>query len=206
MKRFASKMLLVCALVAGASLIYAGGNTQASTDAANAAPLGLPAGFKATVYYTGLTTPRFVSFSPEGDLYVAEFGLTNNKIKVLPDRNHNGKPDSVITFAGGFTSPNNVAFHDGSVYVCELGRVWRLQDTTGDLVADTKDVFIDNLPADGRHKTKTIEWGPDGKFYMNIGSYNDDAQEAATRATIWQYNADGSGGHVFARGLRNTVG
>ena len=41
---------------------------------------------------------------------------------------------------------------------------------------------------------------------MNIGSYNDDAQEAATRATIWQYNADGSGGRVFARGLRNTVG
>src|SRR5438046_1265419 len=38
----------------------------------NAAPLGLPAGFKAEVYATGLHTPRFVSFSPEGDLYVAE--------------------------------------------------------------------------------------------------------------------------------------
>ena len=90
-------------------------------------------------------TPRFVSFSPDGDLYVAEFGLTNNVIKVLPDHNHNGKPDDVITFAGGFLSPNNVTFHDGAVYVGEFGRVWRLQDTTGDLVADTKDVFIDNF-------------------------------------------------------------
>jgi glucose/arabinose dehydrogenase len=204
--RFAAKTLAVCALVVGVGLIYASGTTEAAVNAPDAGVLGLPTGFKAAPYYSGLTTPRFVSFSPEGDLYVAEFGLTNNEIKVLPDHNHNGKPDDVITFAGGFLSPNNVTFHDGSVYVGEFGRVWRLQDTTGDLVADTKDVFIGGLPADGRHKTKTIEWGPDGKFYMNIGSYNDDAQESDTRATIWQYNADGSGGRVFARGLRNTVG
>src|SRR6058998_525772 len=91
-----------------------------------AAPVSLPSGFKAEVYATGLTTPRFVSFSPDGDLYVAEFGLTNNSVKVLPDRNHDGKPDKVVTFASGFYSPNNVAFHAGAVYVGELGRIDRL--------------------------------------------------------------------------------
>ena len=62
----------------------------------------------------------------------------------------------------------------GAVYVGELGRIDRLEDTDGDLVADTRSVLIANLPADGRHKTKTIGFGPDGKLYMNIGSFNDD--------------------------------
>lgn len=203
MKKSIVFLLMIAGFAVAVGGFFASGPALASPSSAT---LGLPPGFKAEVYATGLTTPRFVSFSPDGDLYVAEFGSTNNRVKVLPDKNHDGKADSTITYSSGFYSPNNVVFYQGSVYVGELGRVWRLQDENGDLVADTKEVFIGNLPADGRHKTKTIAWGPDGKFYMNIGSYNDDAQEAATRATIWQYNADGSGGRVFAKGLRNTVG
>jgi glucose/arabinose dehydrogenase len=197
----ASVRLLPLILLAAAFI-----GLSSTTGQTEAAPLGLPAGFKAEVYATGLHIPRFVSFSPEGDLYVAEFGLTNNSVKVLPDRNHNGKPDKVVTFASGFYSPNNVAFHGGAVYVGELGRIDRLVDTDGDLVADTRSVFIGGLAANGRHKTKTIGFGPDGKFYMNVGSFSDDAAESPGRATIWQYNGDGTGGRVFASGLRNTVG
>src|SRR5688500_12701520 len=119
----------------------------------------LPPNFKLELYASGLKTPRFVSFSPEGDLYVAEFGLTDNVIKVLPDRNHDGVPDRVVVFAEGLYSPNNVVFHAGAVYVGEFGRVVRFTDTNGDLQADTREVFIDNLPDDGQHKTKTIAWG-----------------------------------------------
>ncbi len=147
-----------------------------------------------------------MSFSPDGDLYVAEFGLTNNAVKVLPDRNHDGKPDRVVTFATGFLSPNNVAFYQGAVYVGEEEQIDRLVDTNGDLVADQRSVSIGNLPADGRHRTKTIGFGPDGKLYLNIGSFNDDSADVSGRATIWQYSADGTGGRVFASGLRNTVG
>ncbi len=170
------------------------------------APAQLPPGFKMELYAQGLRTPRFVSFSPEGDLYVAEFGQIDNAIKVLPDRNHDGRPDRVVTFASGLYAPNNVAFYNGAVYVGEPGRIWRLVDTDGDLVADQRSVVVDGLPADGRHRTRTVGFGPDGKMYINIGSYNDDAPEIPSRATIWQYNPDGSGGRVFASGLRNTVG
>src|SRR5688500_1637993 len=166
----------------------------------------LPPNFKLELYASGLNTPRFVSFSPEGDLYVAEFGSTNSAVKVLPDRNHDGVPDRVVVFADGLYSPNNVIVRGGAVYVGELGRVMRFVDTDGDLQADTREVFIDNLPADGRHRTKTIAFGPDGNFYMNVGSFNDNGLEEPGRATIWQYNADGTGGRVFSRGLRNTVG
>ncbi len=165
---------------------------------------GLPPNFKMEVYADALNTPRFLSFSPEGDLYAAD--IASGNVATMPDRNHDGKADDIITFASGFASPNNVAFHNGSAYVGELGAIWRLTDTNGDLVADKKSVVIGNLPANGRHKTKTVEFGPDGKLYINVGSFNDDGPETAGRATIWQYNADGTGGHVFSRGLRNTVG
>ncbi len=179
---------------------------QASMPAEVAAPLSVPAGFTAQVYASGLNNPRFLSFSLEGDLYVAEFGQSSNAVKVLPDRNHNGKPDSVTVFAGGFNSPNNVVFHDGAVYVGEPTRVLRLTDPNGDLKADTRTTVVSGIPGDGRHRTRTLGFGPDNKLYLNVGSFNDDGPEDASRATIWQYNTDGSGGRVFAKGLRNTVG
>ena len=169
-----------------------------------AAPSALPPNFKIELYASGLPTPRFLSFSPEGDLYVAN--MQSGRVAVLPDRNHDGKPDDVIAFAGGFVQPNNVVFRNGSAYVGETSRIWRLTDTNGDLVADTHSVVIDNLPSDGRHRTKTVGFGPDGKIYLNVGSFNDDGPEAEGRATIWQFNGDGTGGRVFSRGLRNVVG
>lgn len=169
-----------------------------------AGPFGLPPNFKVELFASGLPVPRFLSFSPEGDLYVAN--MQSGRVAVLPDRNHDGKPDSVTAFASGFASPNNVAFRNGGVYVGEIGTIWRLVDRDGDLVADSRTPVVDNLPANGRHKTKTVGFGPDGKLYINVGSFNDDGAEPAGRATIWQYNADGSGGRVFASGLRNTVG
>ncbi len=200
-KRFASLLFVVLTLGVFLSLRA---DVPASGPAAPATgPTLLPAGFSVEVFQTGLRTPRLLSFSPEGDLYVAD--IDSGNIAVLPDRDHDGKADSVVTFASGFNSPNNVAFHDGAVYVGEVGRVWRLVDTNGDLVSDTRSVVVDNLPANGRHKTKTVGFGPDGKLYLNVGSFSDDAPESPGRATIKQYNADGSGGKVFASGLRNTV-
>ncbi len=196
---------LLCLILLGTTL--APTTRPAVAQAAYTFPLQaqLPANFKLELYTTsGLQTPRFPSFSPEGDLYVAD--IATGKILVFPDRNHDGKPDRVVTFASGLNSPNNVVFRNGAVYVGELGRVLRLTDTDGDLVSDARTVLIDNLPADGRHKTKTIGFGPDGKLYLNVGSFNDDAAEKEGRATVMQFNADGTGGRVFAKGLRNVVG
>jgi glucose/arabinose dehydrogenase len=198
----AGKPLLLAVISMGLiMLISAVGGAPPATVGS---PLQLPPSFKMELFADGLPVPRFVAFSPEGDLYVANMG--SGRVAVLPDRDHDGKADSVIAFASGFASPNNVAFRNGAVYVGELGRIWKLVDTNGDLVADTREVVIDNLPSDGRHRTKTVGFGPDGKLYINVGSFSDDAPEPEGRATVWQYNADGTGGRVFSRGLRNTVG
>ena len=194
-------------MLAPGMLGYAPGYTGAAPAESPAnAPVGLPPGFKIEVYATGLSTPRLLSFSPQGDLYVAEFGQASNAVKVLPDRDHDGKPDFVRVFASGLASPNNVAFHGNSAYVGEPTRVLRFEDTDGDLRADTRDTVVSGIPGTGRHKTRTVGFGPDNKLYVNVGSFNDDAPEDEARATIWQYNLDGSGGRIFASGLRNTVG
>ena len=202
---FTISLGLLCLALIGGSTSVGATNTSSQAASSLSFQAQLPPNFKLELYTTnGLQTPRFPSFSPEGDLYVADFAT--GKVMVFPDRNHDGKPDRTVTFASGLNSPNNVAFRNGAVYVGELGRVLRFVDTNGDLVADSRSVLIDGLPDDGRHKTKTIGFGPDSKLYLNVGSFNDDATEAQGRATIWQFNADGSGGRVFSKGLRNVVG
>lgn len=196
--------LLCLSLIVGAIPTQA---TPSSSGVASTVSIQaqLPPNFKLELYTTsGLQRPRFPSFSPEGDLYVAD--IAAGKVMVFPDRNHDGKPDRAVNFASGLDSPNNVVFRNGAVYVGEFGRVLRFVDTDGDLVADSRSVLIDGLPADGRHKTKTIGFVPDGKLYLNVGSFNDNDTEAQGRATVWQFNADGTGGRVFSKGLRNVVG
>jgi glucose/arabinose dehydrogenase len=49
--------------------------------------------------------------------------------------------------------------------------------------------------------------GPDGKIYVSIGSTCNVCLETDPhRAAVWIYNLDGSGGRLYARGLRNAVG
>ncbi|CAA9370027.1 MAG: L-sorbosone dehydrogenase, partial [uncultured Chloroflexia bacterium] len=48
---------------------------------------------------------------------------------------------------------------------------------------------------------------PDGDLYLSIGSSCDVCVENdPRRATVMRYNADGTNGSIFARGLRNSVG
>src|SRR3972149_5649075 len=113
----------------------------------------LPAGFELSVYAEGLDRARFMSFGPDGTLYV---GTNSDKVYALPDKNRDGRADAVIVFAGGLRSPHSVAWHEieppgdfitpkprpkpqGWLYVGETHRVIRLRDTNGDFKADEPD-------------------------------------------------------------------
>src|SRR5207253_2698820 len=53
----------------------------------------------------------------------------------------------------------------------------------------------------------TIVFGPDGKLYLAVGSSCNICDERdSLRAAVTRFNPDGSGGRMFAKGLRNTVG
>lgn len=181
--------------------------TVVQSDVAPEQPITLPAGFGIGVYARGLNGPRMMTIGPDGMLYIAERGA--NRVIRLADANHDGQADKVEVVATGINQPSSLAFFtDGSLYVSETTRVWRLSNPDPQGVFQDRKVIIDNLPAGGEHFTRTLLFSPDGsKLYVSIGSTCNVCVESDNRrATIMQFNPDGSGGRIFASGLRNAVG
>jgi glucose/arabinose dehydrogenase len=193
--------------------------TAHATDAATAIPgaastrvvspqetINLPLGFGISVFSSGLSDPRMMALGPDGTLYVAERGA--GRIVRLLDRDGDGVADTVEVVADELRAPSSIAFYtDGSLYVGETTRVLRLSDPDGDGVFQEREVVIDGLPSGG-HSTRTVLVSPGGEhLYVSIGSSCNVCVEGdERRATIMRYNPDGSGGEVYAEGLRNAVG
>lgn len=165
----------------------------------------VPEGFKANIFAEGLNGPRFIAFGPDGELYVAD--RTNDRIVVLPDEDGDGTADRVQVFAEGLNSPHSLVFHEGAWYVGVPTGVVRLEDRDGDGVADSRQVLIDDYPTGG-HSTRTVEFLPDGRMLVSVGSSCNVCEEQdPRRAAIVVYDMPGaSGERVFAQGLRNAVG
>jgi glucose/arabinose dehydrogenase len=187
------------------------------------AALKLPPGFVANVfarlspaggdYFRG---PRFMAFGPDGNLYLS-LGL-DHKVVMLPDANHDGRADAVVTVADQLNGPQGLAFADGRLYVANQDGVVRLEQKNGQWPAAGVTPIIADLPAGG-HTLKTLRLGPDGYFYLNVGSSCNVCMEAdPLRATILRYSVDGRpagalttlGRHapspIWAAGLRNSEG
>lgn len=167
--------------------------------------LTLPAGFAINVFQSGLGSARLMVWSPEGALVVSEEG-SPGRVSILTDPNGDGVADSRTTFAEGLNTPHGLAFHEGYLYVATVDQVLRYRWQGGAAAQGKPETIVDGIPTGG-HSTRTIVFGPDGKLYLSVGSSCNVCQETdAHRAAIWQYNADGSGGRLYARGLRNAVG
>jgi glucose/arabinose dehydrogenase len=168
--------------------------------------ISLPLGFGISVFSQGLSEPRIMALGPDGELYVAERGA--GRIVRLPDRDDDGVADEVEVVARGLRAPSSIAFYvDGSLYVGETTRILRLSEPDEAGVFQVRETVIDGLPSGG-HSTRTALFSPDGEYlYVSIGSSCNVCVEGdERRATIMRYNPDGSGGEIYARGLRNAVG
>src|SRR5690348_17099141 len=94
-----------------------GGSTQATT-------LHLPPGFTAEIYASGLSAPRFLTFGPDGALYVAE--SANGRVTALPMDSATGKAARHVTVASDLQHPTSLAFAGNVLYVGETSRVTRM--------------------------------------------------------------------------------
>jgi len=165
----------------------------------------VPPGFQVELFATGLNGPRFINFGPDGSLYVAERGA--NRIVALADRDHDGSSDLQSVFADELPRPHSLAYHKENWYVGVPDGVIRLTDADGNGVAEKRQVLIDDYPTGG-HSTRTVEFLPDGRMVVSIGSSCNVCDEKdPRRATVMVYDGPrATGERVFARGLRNAVG
>ena len=170
------------------------------------ATLELAPGFEANVFADGLAGPRFIAFGPDDNLYVAERGA--NRIVMLPDADGDGTADSLHIFAEGLNQPHSLVYHQDAWYVGLPDGIARLQDIAADGTLDHAPTEVVSLPDSGSHRTRTVEFLPDGRMVVSVGStcnvcFEDDPR----RATVLVYDGpEGTGEAIYANGLRNAVG
>ena len=191
--------------------------------------LMLPPGFMVNVFAAGglLEGPRFMSWDPKGVLHVANMKAGGGKeftppvnsstppaldrmaaqVLALPDHDGDGVADEIFVAADRLWFPNSIQFYEGSLYVADMHQVIRLTDHDSDGYYEGREVVIPNLPI-GHHRTMSIEFDTERKkLYLSIGSSCDLCRESdPRRATIMEYDPDGSNGRIYASGLRNAVG
>ena len=167
-----------------------------------------PEGFKISIYATNIKGARFFTFAPDGTMFVGS--NTGDSIYTIPD--NNGTAGMPVVIESKLNTPHSVYYYNGDLYLAEQTKVSVYRGIKSDGTYTKKEVLVDNLPGGnkltgGGHTTRTVVIGPDNKMYVSIGSScnvcieNDDR-----RATIMRYNLDGTGGEIYASGLRNTVG
>ncbi len=197
-------------LLAGAFFLYRQAASLVSIKpligSGEQAELQLPPGFEANVFAEGLNNPRFMAFGPDGVLYVADRG--NGRIVALPDDDGDGVSDEIREFAGSLDQPHSLVYYEGSWYVGVPSGVIRLEDSDGDGVAEKRTVVVDSLPTSGAHRTRTVEYLPDGRMVVSVGSSCNACAEAdPRRAAVLVYDGpQGTGERLYAQGLRNAVG
>jgi len=179
--------------------------------------LTVPTNFTIAVY-TRIPGARFLAATPDGNLLVSRPGAGTISL-VRP--NPNGDP-LVSSYATGLARPHDLVFYTAGattyLYVAEKHRVIRYTWTNGNLTAPGLQVIVSGLPdastpglgGNYGHELKNIAISPAGKLYVSIASTCNvcasDDNATPVRASIHEYNTDGTGGRLFARGLRNAEG
>ncbi len=178
--------------------------------------LNVPPGFDIRIF-ARVPNARFMALAPNGDLLVSD--PDGGKINLL--RPNGDAAPGRYTFASGLTLPHDIAFQTigatAYVYLAESNRVIRAPYQNGDTSIGPIEILIDKLPDASTpelggaysHALKNFALHG-GKLYLSIASSCNacagDTTADPIRGAIYEYNLDGSGRRLYARGIRNAEG
>jgi glucose/arabinose dehydrogenase len=195
-----------------------------------------PPGFTVTKYADGFQNPRWMYVLPNGDVLVAEANTPHgflekigaaliganksndmrnsaDRITLLRDTDHDGKPDTRTIFLKDLNLPFGMLLLKKKFYVANTDGLWMYPYKKGDTTIKATGKKILDLPAGkhNRHWTRNIIANAKGtKIYIAIGSGSNVAEHGLDnekdRARIWEINPDGTGLKVYTTGIRNPVG
>lgn len=143
----------------------------------------VPAGFSVQLVAAEpqVVNPVAMCFDNQGRIWVTESfeyprrqaGPGRDRIKVLEDTNRDGRIDKVTIFAEGLNIPSGIQVGHGGVWVANAPDLLFLQDTTGDLQADTITSVLTGFGRTDTHELPSaLTWGPDGYLYGLNGVFN----------------------------------
>jgi glucose/arabinose dehydrogenase len=167
------------------------------------ARLKAPPGFHISVFAEEVDGARMMAFSPGGVLLVSESG--EGKVVALPDPKHAGKAQRTVNVLSGLNEPHGLAFYEGKLYVAENDQVRRYDWDEANLRAFNPKALAD-LPGSGGHSTRSLVFHGSKMYVASGSSCNVCIEKDPRRAAVVEFNPDGSGQKIFAKGLRNAVG
>jgi glucose/arabinose dehydrogenase len=127
-------------------------------------------------------------------------------VTAFPDPQHGGRAARAVELLNGLNAPHGIAFHNGKLYIAETDKVVRYDwDESQGSIRGSRPQVMARVPGGGMHFTRTLLFA-NGKMYVSAGSSCNVCEDEPGRAAVSELNEDGSGGHIFARGLRNAVG
>lgn len=158
-------------------------------------PLIVHPDYSLSILSSDIISPRVMVEDKSGNILVSE--PSEERVSLITT---NGKQ---MTLLDGLNKPHGLALTDQKIYIAETGQVLEY-DYNGE-VATNPQVLLD-LPADGRHWTRTLGIGPDNALYISVGSSCNICEEEDWRRTkILRYDILSQELTVYASGLRNSV-
>lgn len=167
--------------------------------------INLPKGYKIMIAAHEVENARQLEYSPTGTLFVGSRRAGN--VYALRDTDGDYRFEEKTIIASGLNQPNGVAFHQGDLYVAEIGRILKFPDIENNLISNAPfEVVTDLYPEETHHGWKYIAFGPDNKLYVPVGAPCNICESDSIFASLTKINPDGSGFEIVQYGIRNTVG
>jgi quinoprotein glucose dehydrogenase len=141
---------------------------------------------------------------------------SSERIRLLEDRDGDGRVDHAVTFAEGFNTPATglaagVLARKGEVWFACIPDLWHFKEVDGK--AEERRVLHSGYGvrlAFIGHDLHGLRFGPDGKLYFTIGDRGVHVEKDGKilldnpdSGCVMRCNPDGSGLELFATGLRN---
>jgi glucose/arabinose dehydrogenase len=177
--------------------------------------LTVPTGF-CVHYYGTVDNARQLRFAPGGELFVTSpttsttgGGLGGlSAIVVLPDDNHDGVADSVLTYLAPLPSTQGILFAGGFLYYQNSTTIMRVPYAIGDRTASgaSQEVADITIYESSIHWPKTLDIADDGTIYVGNGGDQGETCDPLRPFHGGILTLDGTpGGTPVAKGLRNPI-